>query len=206
MRTVSESQPAMVRLPLSARDRRLMTYAKLLRRVARHAQTGFDFDGQLLRPGELVAESSLRPSPDYPAVPILLECAGPERPGRGHNRAAELYILWRYEANRSAWTELARVAAESWDWAAVLGPLAWQAVADQWPSAPPAEACAVTERLERIVDAELEAAALADRRKILAIIHDRLAARAVHTLEASAGGVLAPRGPAPAELRAVRAA
>lgn len=196
----------MVRLPLSARHRRVLTYAKLLRRVARHAQTGFDFDGELLRPGDLIAESQLRPSSDYPAVPILLECAGPARPGRGHSRTPETYILWRYESIRAAWNELARVEAEAWDWAPMLGPVAYLALMEQWSSEPPAEACAVAEAVDQVLVEQLERARPQDRTKVMAIIHDRLAVRTVEQFAPPGACGLTPRGPASARVRAARAA
>jgi len=181
----------MVRIPRSARHRKILTWARLLRRVAPYPLTGLDFEGELLWPGEWVPLEKLWPSPAYPRQPILMEGAGAVRSGWGKNRAPELYILWRYEVKSGEWIELARCEAQGWEWPAILGQAARAAVAEQLPIRPPAEASAVAERLRHLLDEELAAAAPADRWKVLAMIHEQLAGcaaelRSEHALSAAA--------------------
>jgi len=190
----------MVRLPRSCRQRKITDYAKLLRRVAPHAATGFDFQGLVLKPGACFPVQALRPAPDWPRSPVLLECAGPVGSSRGHRRAPELFILWRYDPEAAVWRELARTEAQGWEWAAILAPAARAAIAEQLPMRPPAEASGVVHRIACFLEAELQTAAAGDRWKILALIHEELAGRAAQlTIEGPSAPFLAAR---PAALEA----
>ena len=109
----------LVRLPRSSVNRNAVTYARLLRRVCRdRTWGGWCFEGLVERPGSVI------PAGRIPAGGLLLECAGSQPGGRGHNRAPTLYILWRYEHASGEWRELARSTAMERDWTLDLGPIA----------------------------------------------------------------------------------
>lgn len=166
------ASPNLVRIPRSACRRHSPSYAKLLRRVAPEPRTGFDFEGPFLCTGQMIPESALWPSPQFPKVPVLLEYAGNDGAAWGHRRAPAMYVLWRYQAGQ--WGEVARASAYTDEWCFVLGPVAAQLVGGQFPAA---EASGLAERIQRFLDAELGGAPRAERWKALAIVHDQLAAR-----------------------------
>jgi hypothetical protein len=166
-----------VRLPCSSPRKTPHTFAKLLCSVDPEALTGFGFEGRLFRPGALVAPSELRPSIAYPEIPILLEYAGGVGPGTGHNRRAQLYVLWRYYAGE--WLELGRAASESWDWACDLRPLAVRALAEA--RAPVLSVVidlrVVVARIVAMLDLELRGLESGDRVRLLGVLHDQFAGR-----------------------------
>jgi hypothetical protein len=165
-----------IRIPRSATRRNTITYAKLLRWVNEPALTGFDFEGELLRPGEMLDEAALWPSEDWPRTPVLLECAGSDAPGWGHRRTPLTYILWRFEAGQ--WRELARTSATSSEWCLILGPVARQAVVGEIPSRPARECAEIADELYRAIEeVVLRQLTNADRAAVLARLHDTLAAQ-----------------------------
>lgn len=162
----------MVRIPRSSSRRGEACYAKLLSRVAPDAQSGFDFQGTFLRAGGLLPESALWPCRQYPKVPVLLEFAGSDGSGSGHNPSSWLYVLWRYQEGQ--WREVVRTAACSNEWCAVLGPLAASLINKQ---AKPVAIDALADRIRRLLNAEFDRAGPEDRGKVAAIVHDQLAVR-----------------------------
>jgi hypothetical protein len=169
---------AAVRIPRSGR-RDAICYAKLLRRVEPDSRTGFDFFGTLLRPGSQIARSELRPAPDYPERPLLLECAGSDGSGWGHRRSPSVYILWVYDRASSAWVEMVRTTAPAWEWTERLGPLAQALLADTAPRMPPGRASEVAGHILHYTDFELDTLPAGERTAALAILHDELAWRSV---------------------------
>lgn len=175
---MSELGPVrVVRLPRSVVRRDAITFCKLLCQVRRDPQTGFDFVGRFLRPGARMDEAELWPAPQYPAVPVLLECAGSDGRGWGHRRSANTYILWLYERTSGEWAELARAVGQAWEWCYILGPVAARVLAQQLPIRPPAEIGPLAERIRSLLEGELSNLPPEDRSKVLGLLHDQLAAR-----------------------------
>jgi hypothetical protein len=81
----------------------------------RHANGHLWLDGPLYPPGAVIQLSDKTGN-------LVLECAGPESAGRGHNRSEVLWILWRWE--RGDWRECGRALAIGREWIHILGPLA----------------------------------------------------------------------------------
>ncbi len=117
-------------------------------------------------------EAELRPTVDYPEIPLLLECAGIAKPGRGHNKSEYLYILWQFRGD--GWIELGRARSSTWDWAVDLAPLAWRAIEDQL-DAP--DLAAIGRRIHDYLESELERVEAGDRNRVAGLIHDEFAAR-----------------------------
>ena len=113
-----------MRIPRTCRHRGQLTYAKLLVRVYPHRAMANAFEGKLLKPGALIDEAELRPTLEYPAIPLLLEYAGNDRTGRGHRRSHDIYLLWRYDRAYGGWEELVRCASQGADWIQHLKPVA----------------------------------------------------------------------------------
>lgn len=113
-----------IQLPRSApRARRHMAWVKVLTRIRESLGLGAQFEGRLYAPGAVVGRDELGP------YAVVLEFAGPAgRPGHGHSRTEQLWILWQYDFKRSEWRELARAVAIGAEWAAVLHPAALQAL------------------------------------------------------------------------------
>jgi hypothetical protein len=170
-----------VKLPFSG-GRQRVGFVKLLRRVPATATSGFDFDGTLFRAGRLVSIAELQPQ-GYPEVPVILECAGIIRPGRGHQRSEYQYLVWQWDPRRGDWFELARCASNSSDWAAHLAKAAHDAIEG---SLPRLDLDSIAVEIRRFLDAELERVAADDRVRLLGVIHDELAVRL------SGGGGWAP--------------
>lgn len=99
---------------MTASNRRELTYAKLLCRVHPERVMANAFEGVLLKPGSKIEHSALWPDEGYPEKPILLEYAGSDHSGRGHNRSNQIHILWRYE--NEGWSEIARTSSVGAEW------------------------------------------------------------------------------------------
>jgi hypothetical protein len=158
-------------------------FAKLLTRVDPDAQSGFGFEGTVLRPGDELPLQALWPTPEHPKIPILLECAGAVSPKRGHGRRdqEDRYILWRFLAGRHEWQEIGRSSSTSWTWAIDLRPLAIRALEESR-----GKEVVVFVGLEQALarsraamDQELKQLAPPDRVRYLAGLHDEAAFRYV---------------------------
>jgi hypothetical protein len=162
-----------VRIPRTASLRGAIAYSKLLRTVEPDAVWGgWRFDGMLLRPGSLIPEADLWPAAGYPQIPLLLECAGPER-----HRREYLYILWRYDPGSGEFREVARTASENRDWTLDLGPITKRVIDPPRPVAVDPEA--VCRRLCTLLDDELGPLNRDARRVVLLAVYDQLAGRVV---------------------------
>lgn len=171
-----------VRIPRSSERNSSYAFAKLLARVERNRRVGgfSAFIGSLIRPGKLIEEDALWPSTEYPANPILLECAGPvSGSGRGHNRAPFLWLLWRYDRQSGEWQELCRATAHDWTWSVDLFPIAERALTQGQaePAAP--DLCAIAERIAATMDSELKPLDLGDKARVLSAVEHSVAARIV---------------------------
>jgi hypothetical protein len=123
-----------------------------------------------------VAPAELRPTVEYPETPVLLECAGIAKTGRGHNRSEYLYIVWRFDAHSDEWRELGRAQSAACEWAADLAPIARRAI-DEQIGAP--DLTEVERRISVYLNSELGRVAERDRMQVLAVIHDAIATRIV---------------------------
>jgi hypothetical protein len=171
-----------VRIPRTSARASQRIYAKLLTRVDPQAQTGFGFEGTLLRPGDVLPLSALWPTPDHPAVPVLLECAGSlSKPATGHARRSQedLYLLWKFDAERAQWKEIARSSSTDWSWAIDLRPIAVRLLresrgAEVQVFAGLQEVCT---RLWQALDEEIGRLAPPDQLRAGAALHDQLCFR-----------------------------
>src|SRR5579884_4120463 len=163
-----------VRIPNSAPRGKTGVYAKLLRRVREVARSGFDWEGVFVKPGALVEESRLRPDDSFPLAPLVLECAGIVRPGRGHNRSEYLYILWQWDQPSGRWLELGRSRCVDWSWAFDLAPIAHRAINREGFERQLAE---IASRIDRYLTSELDGVAEERRWLVAAMVHEALARR-----------------------------
>lgn len=165
---------AAVAIPRSSPRAARGCFTKLLYSVDPDATHGFGFHGTLLRPGARLTVEALRPTPEYPEIPLLLEYGSVPVPG--DRLWAQLYILWRFEVQTHSWRELARTTATAWEWAYELRPIAVRALARVAISTP-LDHAAIAGRLSVLLDVELGALAPADRVRVLSVLHDELAGR-----------------------------
>jgi hypothetical protein len=170
-----------VRIPCSATRASQRFWAKLLTSVDPDAQSGYGFEGSVLRPGATVPLEALWPTPAHPEIPIVLECAGAANPERGHRRnlQANTYLLWRFDPVRKTWSEIARSASESWTWAIDLRPIAIRALEESRGKAVEifAGMTEVTARVSQLLDVEIRRLPPPDRVLALAVLHDEFCIR-----------------------------
>ncbi len=162
-------------IPRSAAGRRELMYARLLWRVHPDRTLANAFEGKLLKPGARIELSDLWPHEGYPRTPVLLECAGSDHSGRGHNRSKQIYVLWRFEAKRG-WVELARTLTEGAEWIVHLMPLALRELGGPARLDPDLAANVATTFLGRLDD-ELKELGAGDRALALSFVYEQLAAR-----------------------------
>lgn len=164
-----------VKVPHSGGRRGHTHYAKLIKTVELGASAaGFSFRGKLLRPGSEVAESELRPGPDWPAEPLVLECFS-QGDGWGNRRSTHTYILWVYREGR--WHELGRANAVGAEWIAFLEPAVSRAVhATRWPFSPE-ELAARARRIRQALDSELAGLNQEQSTEVLNLVYNELATR-----------------------------
>lgn len=172
-----------VRIPRTCQSRNVLTYAKLLLRVYPERRINA-YEGKLLKPGAVIDETDLWPSAEYPAIPLLLEYAGTDgskRDGskRGHNRAHDIYVLWRYDQARGEWMELIRAVSEGADWIEHLKPIALAELGRAKTPADANAAACVTCRVLQALDHELEMLGPGDRHLVMAFVYQEFSVRAV---------------------------
>lgn len=168
----------MVRIPRTAPRASAQVFARLLIHVDPTVRIG-GFEGTLIQPGRYVAESALRPTPQHPAVPVLLECAG--QSGRGHNRGDSLWLLWRYHSGE--WIEIARAYAPDWTWANDLRPIAIRALGQEKTVETPK----LEQKASRVIvaiDRQIRELGHEQQHQVLCVVERQLAARMV-AIEAS---------------------
>lgn len=164
-----------VRIPHSAPTRSEKTYAQLIRRVSPDPRLAI-LEGAWFKTGAAVDAAELWPSPDYPLVPLLLEYAGTDRSGRGHNRSRDLHILWRYDATAGEFTELARVLSRGAEWFEHLAPIVRAEIRRAPVNNEERAGYAVT-RVMEVLDGELCELESAGRTAALARIYTQVSAR-----------------------------
>ncbi len=133
----------------------------------------------LIKTGATIEESALWPTPDYPAVPLLLEYAGNDRTGRGHNRSNDIYLLWRYERESGRWVALLKCTGQGTDW---IAPVKQRALAELARTAPPlscTHASDVCVRVLAALDHELELLDTVNRHLVMSFVYQEFSARAV---------------------------
>ncbi|MFN3326736.1 MAG: hypothetical protein ACK5AZ_24850 [Bryobacteraceae bacterium] len=167
-----------VRLPRTAERRSELTYCQLLQRVRRSREGfGYWFEGKHFRSGVTIDERELWPDATWPATPIVLECAGGRKgllyqpPNWGHRRAAQVYVLWRYERERGEFVEVARVVDRGQDWIQDMAPIAIRELNPRPVLVDPAaSAKRVLEALEAELDPLQDPAA---RKRVLLAVYDQ---------------------------------
>jgi hypothetical protein len=165
-----------IRIPRTCPHRRDMTYAKLLLRVYPHRSWNA-FDGSPVKPGALVDESALWPTAEYPETPLLLEYAGNDHSGRGHNRSLDIYLLWRYDRAQARWTELMRCKSQGLEWIESMKPVALQELARTAPAPDPWTADRVSILVLSLLDIELEKLGPAERHLAMSFVYQEFSAR-----------------------------
>lgn len=167
---------ARVLIPRTSQSRGALGYAKLLCRV-RPRRTFDAFEGTLLRPGARIDEADLRPAPDYPAIPILLEYAGHDSSGRGHRRSNDIYVLWRYDAAACGWLELIRCTCQGADWIEQLKPIALREIARSSEPVDARHAADVCGRVLGVLDQALERLDRDERHLVMSFVYQAFSAR-----------------------------
>lgn len=180
-RTVTDrahSVPLPESSPRSAR-RAKMCFLKLLSAVDPDATHGFGFKGTFFRPGEVVSCARLRPSLEYPEIPIILEQGlAPAHGIPGHRRCDMVTILWRWDATLRKWRELGRTVSVGCEWAVEMRPLAIRALAEaHGGTVVLIDELAIVSRISEFLDHEVSVLGPSDRLRLLGVIHDQLAMR-----------------------------
>jgi hypothetical protein len=166
-----------VQIPRTAVSRREMTYAQLLKRVHldRHLNV---FEGPIMKTGISIDQSELWPSSDFPACPLLLEFAGSDRKGRGHNRSSQIHILWRYEPEGGGWVEIVRTLSVGAEWIMHLAPIALRELGGR-PPVDELRAGAVARFFLSQLDKDLCELGAGEKASVLTQLFEQLAARLV---------------------------
>lgn len=143
-------------------------YVKLLSGVSPSRVWDWEFQGKVFRPGSAVTAADLKPGPEYPEEPVVLEFAGRLR-GR---REGATWILWRQSGGE--WREVARAIAEGREWVHALAEPAKRAIARERP---PEEGLQAGRRVLAAMQAELDRLGAAERREMLGTLYDQVTAR-----------------------------
>jgi hypothetical protein len=178
--TLPEFVRGAIRLPrTSTRADTGSCFAKLIRRVREIRTGGFEFEGKFLRPGARLTLEQLRPSPEYPSTPIIIEYARGAKYGPGLRRREYLYIAWRFDVECHQWRELGRAVGIGAEWTDVLRPIIVCALKQARGDVPAIalDVQAVADRISAFLDAELMPLDEPDRRRIIAVVHDQFAFR-----------------------------
>jgi hypothetical protein len=131
---------------------------------------GASFEGKIYSPGRVLERSEL------PAPLVVLECAGPTGPARGHRRAAVVWILWEWRDEQ--WIELARSAAVNWEWTLDLrGPALRALHPDRELFDVLREGRELAEGILDLIDKRLETEREDLRQSTLGALYDRVSAR-----------------------------
>lgn len=133
------------------------------------------FEGTFLRSGSAVDEAKLRPAPEWPETPLLIEFAGKAAPGRD---AADVHILWRWSESAGQFEEIARVFSQGNEWFYHLAPVVRRLLNSPEPDYT-AIARTVSSRVLDLLDRELQALADEGRERVMAMLWDQFAARLV---------------------------
>jgi hypothetical protein len=180
-----------IRIPHSSPSRqREKTYAQLILRISRRLSI---FEGGHFRTGVLIDERDLHPAADYPATPLLIEYAGTDGTkardgsGWGHKRLSSVHILWRWDAERKDWEELARTRSYGPEWFHSLAPIVRRELAAAaTPGDEIAAAGKASAHVVAVLDGELDRLSDDARRRCMSILHDQFTARLVLETEQAA--------------------
>lgn len=168
-----------------------MTYAKLLYAIRRdHVWGGWSFEGVLHKPGAEIPERELRPSPEYPETPVLLECAGQPPRKWGERRSETVYVVWQYLRQAGGdrrWDEIARASTVGPEWALDLEPAIRRALARPALVRTPADVAQCAARVLAALERELEPLEHNQRAMLLGYVYDEFASRAAEAGVAAAG-------------------
>lgn len=134
------------------------------------------FEGKLFKPGSVIDVSELWPDPGYPENPLLLEFAGSDRTGKGHNRSNHVYVLWRYAPDHG-WVELARTFSQSNDWIFNMRSIALRELGPPLPD--PEHAKKAISAFLVALDSRLKELSEPDRLIALNLLHENVLARIV---------------------------
>jgi hypothetical protein len=181
LRRVSQGRRTIQLPQTSGVGRRRDAYLKLLSRINSTPRSGFAFEGCFFKCGARVEFAELRPSTDYPEIPVLLEHSRGAAVGiPGNRRAPSLYVLWRWKPEIQQFSEMGRATSFSWEWTYDLAPLAMRVLAEARGAAPPeceADLPAIAIEISAFLDKRLAILKPADRERLLGILHDHFAAR-----------------------------
>jgi hypothetical protein len=155
--------------------RREPTWALVVRGV-RSSRGLAVFDGAWVRTGSTVPASELRPSPDYPQIPLLIEFAGSDRTGRGHTRSQDIHILWRFDPVGRAWSEVIRTLSQGSEWIADIAAAVRRELRAE-PAGGVENARRTAQKVIEVLDTELDALDTDARTRALAFLYDQFAAR-----------------------------
>ena len=159
-----------VRLPRSG-GRPGVHYTKLIRKVHRRWD-GMAFDGPLFRPGAAIARQQLGPRP------VVLEYAGPIGSRYGYNRRQDVYLLWRWDDQRSEWIEVARAEGIRDEWVIAFRDLAAALLHEgRAPLTLLEESSRVVTHVLAALDDELEWASKTIKARSLGILYEQVAGR-----------------------------
>jgi len=143
-----------------------------------HRPTIKGFEGKFFRTGSRVELADLHPTDEYPLVPLLIEYAGNDRTGRGHRRSNDIHVLWRFDAARSDWDEIARVLSQGPEWVSHLAPIARREMETGQPVIAFVEvAGAVTARVLAVLDSELGNLEAEAAMRVMSFLYDQFTAR-----------------------------
>jgi hypothetical protein len=181
----------LIHLPRSAPGGRgEPTYAQLILRLRRSEF----IDGPFFRTGARVEETALWPSPAYPEVPLLLEFAGRDRGegrnARGHNRAPDIHLLWRYDRARREFDEIASARSYGAEWFHHLAPIIRRHIIRPPANHAEAEKAArgASARVLAALEGELDQLEDEGRDSAIALLYDQVAARFAASVAESAAG------------------
>lgn len=164
-------------IPHTTTLRRERTYAQLVLKV--YPNRSLPFAGPNFRTGARVDQALLRPTPDAPEHPLLIEYAGTDKSGKGHNRSNDIHVLWRFDIARNEWTEITRTLTKGREWIDCLLPV----IKRQLVSPPVNDveiATAVSARVLGLLDRELdELTCLSTRERVMSFLYDQFTARFV---------------------------
>lgn len=170
-----------VRLPCSSARNSHEKFAKLLSHVEPDAEHAFGFAGRFVRPGTTLTDEELRPGPEFPPTPVLLEYFRGSAYGvAGRRRSDSIYILWRYDRENGSWRELGRAVSFAWEWAVELRPLAVRALREARGGQQLVilqDLPAIATRIATYLERELKTLEAPERYKVLSVLHDQFAAR-----------------------------
>ena len=172
-----------IRLPKSAPGN-AGAHVKLLYAIdppGTHSLEGMGWRGRVFAPGSRVTESELRPGPDFPERPLVLELAG--RLGRLANDPYH-WILWELGPN-DEWTKLASTEAMRDEWAREFYPIAARALKEQGVGRVPPnqDLNRLTKKFQRFIDKQIEPLGLRQKALYLGMIRNLISRMVDRLLE-----------------------